>query len=204
MKKYIKEFTTYVKKHYKTIILKLLIIGLFITADLLTKAHFEKQAEDKQVIKGFLYFTYVENTGAAFGIFPNQSAWLLIFSIIFLIVFIFYDIANKERNIWSELGFAFIFAGAIGNMVDRYQLGYVRDFISFDFINFPVFNIADVCITIGCVFYVIYLLVYLFYIKKSKKQTVVKTQQTETITKEETTTMQTEQKPENEEDFKGW
>ncbi len=170
MKQYFKEIKNYITKHYKTLIVKVVLIIFFIIADLLTKAYFANLQHDVEVIPNILSFTFVKNTGAAFGIFPNKSAWLLVFSVIFLIIFTLYDLSNKERNVWSELGFAFVFAGAIGNMVDRIFLGYVRDFIALDFIKFPVFNMADVCITIGCILFVIYLLIYLFATKKTQNK----------------------------------
>lgn len=171
-----KKFIDYIKCNYKLIIIKTLLLAVFLALDLLTKSYFEKVDDEIVLINGVLSFTFVKNTGAAFGIFPNGSAWLVVFSVIFLIVFILYDLGNKEQNVWSRLGFVFIFAGAIGNMIDRIFYGYVRDFISFDFITFPVFNVADVLITIGCILYVIYLLQYLFYVKKNKKKKVNTTQ----------------------------
>ncbi len=165
-RKYIKD---YIKKNYIWIIIKTLLIALFIFADIATKVHFAKAQGDSEFIPKVISFTFVKNTGAAFGIFPNGSAWLVVFSVLFLLIFTLYDVANKEQNTFSQLGFAFVFAGAIGNMIDRIFLGYVRDFIVFDFMNFPVFNLADVFITIGCILYVIYILIYLFVTKKNKK-----------------------------------
>ena len=169
MKKTFRKFKKYIKENYINIIIKILIIALVLTVDLLTKSAFEGKGERQEFIPGILYFTFVKNTGAAFGIFPNGSGWLVVFSIVFLLVFILYDIGNKEKNWWSHLGFAFIFSGAIGNMIDRMALGYVRDFIALDFMNFPVFNFADVCVTIGCILYIVYLITYIFDIRKKKK-----------------------------------
>lgn len=57
------------------------------------------------------------------------------------------------RNL--QLGLALVLSGAIGNLIDRVALGYVRDFIAFDFMNFPVFNFADSCITVGAVLLIV-------------------------------------------------
>ena len=173
-----KKFTQYIKENYISLIVKFVVVAVIIALDLITKSLSQNMKGDKTFIPNVISFSFVKNTGAAFGIFENGSAWLAIFSVIFLIVFVLYDLGNKEQNWFSKLGFAFIFSGAIGNMIDRIFLGYVRDFISFDFINFPVFNVADVAITIGCGLYVIYLITYVFDIRKKKKI-------------EKTTTMQT-------------
>ena len=169
MKKQVKNFKQYLKQNYINIIIKILLIAIVIVADLLTKGFFEDKSGKVEFIPGFIYFTFVKNTGAAFGIFPNGSGWLVVFSVVFLLVFVLYDIGNKEQNWWSHTGFALIFAGAIGNMVDRLALGYVRDFIALDFMEFPVFNVADISVTIGCVLYIIYLITYIFDIRKRKK-----------------------------------
>ena len=103
------------------------------------------------VIKNVFEFVYVKNTGGAFSIL-NNATWLLsIVSIIFCIgvVVYFIKVKPKEKNICLAL--SMMFAGALGNAIDRIFRGFVVDFIKTSFINFPVFNVADIAITVGAV-----------------------------------------------------
>ena len=107
------------------------------------------------VFHPFLSFMYVENRGAAFGIFQNQK-WLL-FSLSFIIIaylFYFYYKHKNALKFMEKLSLNFIIAGALGNMIDRIGRGYVVDYISVVFPNgyhFPVFNLADICVVLGCI-----------------------------------------------------
>ena len=101
---------------------------------------------------GLFHFTYVQNTGAAFSSFEGQQ-WL--FALIFA-VFTVFLIWELRKNSMGFLPFerwciAAIWAGGLGNMIDRVRLGYVVDMIEVEFIRFPVFNVADSFITCGCV-----------------------------------------------------
>ena len=98
------------------------------------------------VIKNVFEFVYVKNTGGAFSIL-NNATWLLsIVSIIFCIgvVVYFIKVKPKEKNICLAL--SMMFAGALGNAIDRIFRGFVVDFIKTSFINFPVFNVADILV----------------------------------------------------------
>ena len=103
-------------------------------------------------IPGLFHLTYVQNTGAAFSLFEGMQ-WL--FALIFLAftVVIIWDFAKKSMPFsdferWCIIA---IYAGGLGNMIDRLRLGYVVDMIEVDFIRFPVFNVADCFITCGCI-----------------------------------------------------
>tara|TARA_Y100000746_G_C15108912_1_gene287598 strand:- start:49 stop:519 length:471 start_codon:yes stop_codon:yes gene_type:complete len=94
---------------------------------------------------------YVKNFGAAFNIFSGSRIFLSMVSIIITIV-ILYLILNKNNICKIDLlSYSFILGGTVGNGIDRITKGYVIDFIKLNFINFPVFNIADVSINIGLV-----------------------------------------------------
>lgn len=102
------------------------------------------------VIKGVFYLTLIHNRGAAFGILKNQLP-LFIFTSLFAIVLIFINLkkdAHKKLSVYT-VSLCFIFAGALGNLIDRLCLGYVVDFL--DFRVWPVFNVADSAITIGAI-----------------------------------------------------
>ena len=108
------------------------------------------------IIDGIINFTYLENTGIAFGLFSNMEA-SSIFFIILPIIITFYLISllqDKEfQSNSSQISLLLIVGGAIGNIIDRIFRGYVVDFIQFDIDIFPyVFNIADSSVTIGLLF----------------------------------------------------
>ena len=75
---------------------------------------------------------------------------------------------TKLKDKTFRFGLILIVAGGIGNIIDRFLLGHVRDFIYFELIDFPVFNIADSCLTIGCVLVIIYVIYYVKDYKKNK------------------------------------
>ena len=94
---------------------------------------------------------YVKNFGAAFNLFDGSRIFLSIVSIIITILLIFIILNNNNTTNIDLYSFSFILGGTMGNGVDRITNGYVIDFISLNFINFPVFNIADVSINIGLI-----------------------------------------------------
>ncbi|UCD55031.1 MAG: signal peptidase II [Candidatus Omnitrophota bacterium] len=103
--------------------------------------------ESVKIIKNIFYLTLVHNTGAAFGIFKDQTLFFIIISILAVITIVIY--IKKFSNIPPaiKIGLALILGGALGNIVDRLCFGYVVDFL--DFKIWPVFNIADSAITVG-------------------------------------------------------
>ena len=108
--------------------------------------------QDIPFIPGFLGFTYLQNTGAAFSSFEGQR-WL--FAVIF-ILFTLGILYEFKKNTMKFSGFArwcivAIYGGGLGNMIDRVRLGYVVDMIETKFMVFPVFNVADCFITCGCI-----------------------------------------------------
>ena len=115
--------------------------------------------QDVPFINGLFHFTYVQNTGAAFSSFEGAQ-WL--FALIFLVftVAIIYDIKKKVMPFTNlERWFvAAIYGGGLANMIDRLRLGYVVDMVKVEFINFPVFNVADCFITCGCILLLAHLL----------------------------------------------
>ena len=110
---------------------------------------------------GLFHFTYLQNTGAAFSSFQGQQ-WL--FALIFA-VFTLLLVVELRKN---SMGFrplerwciVAIWAGGLGNMIDRVRLGYVVDMIEMEFIRFPVFNVADCFITCGCVLLIAHLVLF--------------------------------------------
>jgi len=105
------------------------------------------------VIEGILNFTYVENTGIAFGIFSDFDGLKVVFIVVPILItlYLFSLLNNKEfQNPFSHISLLLIISGAIGNIIDRIFRGYVIDFMQFDIDIFPyIFNIADSSVTIG-------------------------------------------------------
>ena len=108
--------------------------------------------QDVEFIPGFLGLTYVQNTGAAFSSFEGQQ-WL--FALIFVVftAAVIYEYRKKAMpfSTFERWCIAAVYAGGLGNMIDRIRLGYVVDMIETKFMNFPVFNVADCFITCGCI-----------------------------------------------------
>lgn len=176
-------------------IIKYIEIALFtialIVIDQFTKLQvIEKldRVEGKEVLKGFLSFQYVENTGVAFGLFAGKIKLITIFAILItLIIFLLIHVIensiinfdtnknsvnkNKFKRKFTFLQFilAAIIAGSIGNIIDRIKYGYVVDFLKFDFIDFPVFNVADCYVTVSAV---ILLFTLMFFIKEEELELV--------------------------------
>ena len=133
-----------------------------IVLDILTKIlfanYFSGGAEDIVVIPNFFTFTFVKNYGAAYGMFSDSTLGLTIVSMVLIVVFVVYDIFCHSNNWWYLIGISGIIGGAIGNLIDRLFLGYVRDFISIKLFSF-VFNLADLFITVGVVCFAIYMII---------------------------------------------
>ncbi|MBQ9833206.1 MAG: signal peptidase II [Clostridia bacterium] len=102
------------------------------------------------VIKGVFSLTYVQNTGASFGMLAGQSVFFIIITSIACALMVWFLIKeHKNLHKMMRISVALMLSGAVGNLIDRVLLGYVRDMIEPTFINFAVFNIADCAVCIG-------------------------------------------------------
>ena len=108
--------------------------------------------------KGVFSLHYLENRGMAFGLFQNQQVFFYIMTAVILgaIVFLFIKTPAKKRYVPLLVLFAMIAGGAVGNLIDRASQKYVVDFLYFSLIDFPVFNVADCFVTVGCILLMIY------------------------------------------------
>ena len=119
------------------------------------------------VIPGVFRLTYVENRGMAFGLLQNKQTFFIVMTLAVSAVLVYLLITKrKSMNLWIRLALALILSGAVGNLIDRAALGYVRDMLDFCLINFPVFNVADSCICIGAAL----LVVRTFLMEKQEKE----------------------------------
>ncbi len=110
-----------------------------------------KPVGSMEFIKWFLNFIFVENRGVAFGMFSGQRWFILLLTIVITIALIFYytKLPKTKEYQLVRMVMVLIFSGALGNMLDRIFRGYVVDFFAFAFIDFPVFNVADIYVVVG-------------------------------------------------------
>lgn len=153
-----------------------ILISTIIIGDQVTKAIVQQNfylGESIPVINDIFHFTYVRNPGAAFGMFGQSHDWIrvpLFFGVpviaCFWLVYLIWTTRNTNKL--QCLAFSLIFAGAVGNLIDRFSMNYVVDFLDFFWKthHFPAFNIADSAISIAAV-----LLIYeVLFLNKEKKE----------------------------------
>jgi len=114
------------------------------------------------IIPDVLELNYLENRGAAFGMLQNQKIFFVFVAVIILamIIYVLFKMPEKRKYTILHVLLVLVAAGAIGNMIDRLRLDYVVDFISFVLIHFPIFNVADIYVTVATTLLVILLLFY--------------------------------------------
>ena len=144
---------------------------LMIAFDQWTK-YWAKTSLDQPVplIRGVFELQYVENQGAAFGILQNKLWLFVIFTLImlFVLVYLYYHTPLEKGYGWIRLANILIISGAVGNLIDRVQRKYVVDFLYFKLIDFPVFNVADSFVVVGCCLFIL-----LYFVQKEQVSTVL-------------------------------
>lgn len=115
------------------------------------------------LIKDVLYFWYSENQGAAFGILQGKHIlfYAITTAVLLGILFLLYKLPEDIHYMPLFICGFMIFAGALGNFIDRLMRNYVVDFIYFKPVNFPIFNFADICVTVGT--FILFLCLIFFY-----------------------------------------
>ena len=143
-----------------------ILLAVVLTANQLTKQWARNTLAGAPIVlwKDVFSLRLIYNTGASFGIFQNKTIALTVFSIIgMLAIGVFYFLLPKVKKMrWMRLTLTMIVAGGIGNIIDRIAFGKVTDMLSFDLINFPVFNVADIGVTCGAI---VMCVLWLFYYK---------------------------------------
>lgn len=129
-------------------ILAVVLIGLDQLVKAWTVANIELDTVEP-FIKGFMSLAYLRNYGAAWSILQNQQWFFTIVTIAAVTGLIWYYVKQIKGNLWTLFSLALMIAGALGNFIDRIRLGYVVDMFHLDFISFPVFNVADMCLSVG-------------------------------------------------------
>ncbi|MGL5694340.1 MAG: signal peptidase II [Peptostreptococcaceae bacterium] len=139
-----------------------LIIVLLIGLDQLSKywaLNYLKEAGSIPVIENIFHLTYVENRGAAFGMFQNNQMIFVVVALIASIVGLYY-LHTKKVHLIGKVGILLIISGAIGNLIDRVRLGFVVDYFDFRIIWEYVFNVADVFVVVGTILLCVYILFF--------------------------------------------
>lgn len=142
--------------------MNVILIGILVLIDQITKFLVKTKIALESsitVIPNFFELTYVRNDGAAFSILEGKTWFLILITLVILAFIIIYSFKNKIKHT-EKIILSILTAGIIGNLIDRILYGYVIDFLSFKIINydFPVFNIADILVCVGCFIYIIYLI----------------------------------------------
>lgn len=140
------------------------IVGVLI--DQATKYLAVEHLKDQEafvIIRNVFQLEYLENRGAAFGMLQNQRAFFMLSVVVItIVVIIFYLRVPMERKYLPlRICATLLLAGAFGNCIDRLMLGYVVDFFYFKLIDFPVFNVADIYVTVAVA--VMIMLLFFYY-----------------------------------------
>lgn len=149
-----------------------IVVFLGVMADQLTKLWVSGSLMGEgvvRVIPGIINFRYVENTGMAFSMMSDMTLVLTVASGVLTVVMGVLLWKLKKRGRFLCISLSLIMAGAIGNLIDRIFAGFVVDFIEFAFVDFAVFNVADICVCVGTAMLVIYIL-FLADRKKEEKK----------------------------------
>ena len=115
-------------------------------------------ASGADFIPGLLGFRLVYNKGASFGMLEGATIFFLAITLVICVAIIVYLVRVKRHGMLEVAVLGALFAGALGNAYDRLAYGQVTDFLNFEFIDFPVFNVADCCITVGVVLWILYVI----------------------------------------------
>ena len=145
-----------------------ILIAILIFIDQFTKYLAVKNLKSQPsipIIEDVLELDYLENHGVAFGMLQNQRFFILLTGFIFISIIIYIMIKTPIGKKYTILHMvlSFIIAGGIGNMIDRFRLEYVIDFISFVLIDFPIFNVADCYVVCGTV---VLFILFIFVMKE--------------------------------------
>ncbi len=152
------------------------VCGILVWLDALSKKWayttlYSEYAGKKSFIPGLLGFVYAENTGAAWSILEDAPGVFITLSIITVIAITVYIFVASKTNILLRSALLLLLSGGVGNLVDRLfrtgshfgnRNGYVVDFLNFEFMDFPIFNVADVCVCVGMGLFILYMMLYEF------------------------------------------
>ena len=154
---------TFNNKKIISVVRYIIVTAVLTQIDQITKYIAESNLymkNDIDIIKNVLTLTYLRNNGSAFGMFSGKINAFLVLTIIIvvLITYVIIRMPLNRRYLPLYIVCTMLVSGAVGNFIDRVRFGYVRDFIYFKIINFPVFNVADCYVTISVAMFIILIL----------------------------------------------
>lgn len=151
----------------------LLVVVLWVILDRISKllcSSFEVGSVIAGPYLNIFQLRLIHNTGAAWGVFSDSAFLLGVFSIIIcLLIVVYLFVLAPDTSVLGLVGLSLVFAGGLSNAIDRFIYSYVVDYIEFVFIDFPVFNIADIGVTCGVVLFIVALVVEVFSSNKENK-----------------------------------
>ncbi|WP_311486236.1 signal peptidase II [uncultured Anaerococcus sp.] len=137
----------------------IIIIILGLVLDRVSKIYAVNNFIENPIEGPFINLTYLENRGAAFGILQDKRNFFLIITIAIVCYLLYYFYKSYKTNpTILNTALAMIISGALGNFYDRFVNGFVVDFLEFSFFSFPVFNVADIFVTLGCGLMIVYII----------------------------------------------
>ena len=165
-------------------ILWIIIIAASVILDQVTKYIVVQSMIPKEsivLIENIFSFSYVQNYGAAWGMFSEHRWVFMTVTSLALIIMPIILYRYRKTHFLFSLSLSLFIGGAIGNMIDRVFLGYVVDFLEFTFIDFPTFNVADICVVAGAIVMIVYALFFdkTFFVDKKPAPTAA---EKETVT----------------------
>ncbi len=153
------------KKKVIQLVIDLVAFILLVAADQITKYIAVLHLKDQpsvELIPDVFELQYLENRGAAFGMLQNGKVFFVFAAIVMLTAIVFVLIkapVSRKYRPWHVF-LVMIAAGGIGNMIDRLRLDYVIDFLYFSLINFPIFNVADIFVSVGTALFAVFILFF--------------------------------------------
>lgn len=152
------------KLNLKRLMLTVLLLVILVAIDQLSKQWAASVLKDRPlvIIKNVFELYYLENHGAAFSMLQGAQIFFIVITAAFLIIgtCILIKTPSERHYLMLRGCLIFIMAGAVGNLIDRLVFNYVRDFFYIKLINFPVFNVADICVSVAVVILAILILFY--------------------------------------------
>ncbi|MBR4668499.1 MAG: signal peptidase II [Butyrivibrio sp.] len=157
------------KKKKTFLIIDIILVALLIFIDQFTKHLAVVHLQDKpayNIINGVLELNFLKNSGAAFGMLQDQKVFFILVAsmILVIIAYVLIRLPDDKKYDYMHILLVLIASGAAGNMIDRVKQNYVVDFIYFVIINFPIFNVADIYVTVATF---VFLFLFLFYYKEN-------------------------------------
>lgn len=140
-------------------IISLIISAVIVLADQLIKLAVVENIplhKTKELIPGIISLTHIRNSGAAWSIMEGKTWFLIGLPIVISALAVWFMYKNRSGSRLGLVSLAMILGGGIGNLIDRIRLREVVDYISTDFIDFPVFNFADICVVVGAILFCVY------------------------------------------------